>query len=52
MHYILSIKLASGTKYSTVIFDELLLLTKLKELIANLKEGDELSVITNKNKIK
>jgi hypothetical protein len=50
MKYILSVKLLSGSKYSTPYASKELLLEKLKELINNLKDDQEISVIIDKNK--
>ncbi len=50
MRYILSVELLSGSKYSTPITNKEVLLEKLKELINNLKDDQEISVIIDKNK--
>jgi hypothetical protein len=48
MKYILSVKLLSGSKYSTPIANKEALFEKLKELINNLKNDQEISVIIDK----
>jgi hypothetical protein len=48
MKYILSVKLLSGSKYSTPIANKEVLFEKLKELINNLKNDQEISVIIDK----